>query len=65
LTDETLNVIREDTQKGIIEGIQQELNKRDQERMNGKQERPKAPRKRANDSEKNVKRNLKKLRSKN
>jgi len=64
LTDETLNVIGEEMQKGIIEGIQQELNKRDQERINGKQERPKAPRKRANDSEKRVKRNLKKLKSK-
>jgi len=65
LTDETLIVIREDTQNRIIEDIQLELNTRDQERMNGKQERPKAPRKRANDSEKNAKRKLKKLKSKN
>jgi len=63
LTDETLNVTAEEMQKGIIEGIQHELDKREHDRIKGKEEKVKQPKKRTVDSQKSLKRNLKKLKS--
>jgi len=61
LTDNTAHVVSESTQQGIIAAVQAELNKREDERRNGKPNRDTsgAKRKRTNDSQKQLKKKLK------
>jgi len=61
LTDNTAHVVSESTQQGIIAAVQAELNKREDERRNGKPNRDTSglKRKRTNDSQKQLKKKLK------